>query len=80
MEIWDYIIKYRKTIELRRKFIEDLLADLMKSKPRNILHEELFNIVKDILIYIEAGDEEEHTIDQCMIGMRFLFRGYIVKT
>ena len=78
-EIWDYVIKCRKTIEFRRKFIEDLLADLMKSKPKNIQYEELFDIVEDILMYMEVGDEEEYTTNQHIIGMRSLFRDYIVK-
>jgi len=35
----------------------------MKSKPKNIQYEELFDMVEDILIYMEAGNKEEYTMN-----------------
>ena len=78
-EIWDHIIRYRKTRDFRRKFITKLLVELMKKKPTNIEYEELFDMVEDILIYLEDGDKNKYVTNQHMIGIRFLFRRYIVK-
>jgi len=36
IEIWEYIIKCRKTIPLRREFIKILLKELNSSCPNNI--------------------------------------------
>ena len=69
----------KKIRDFRRKFIAELLAELMKKKPTNVEYKELFDIVEDILIYLEDEDEDKYVINQYMIGMRFLFRGYIVK-
>ena len=51
----------------------------MKKKPTNVEYEELFDMVEDILIYLEDGDKDKYITNQYMIRMRLLFRGYIVK-
>ena len=54
-----HTIEYKKTREFGQKFTEEILAELIKNKPGDINHKELFNMIEDILIHLEAGDEEE---------------------
>ena len=37
-------------------------------------------MIEDILRYFDGEEEEEYKTNQYMIGMRYLFRGYVVKS
>ena len=52
----------------------------MKKRPNQCIYEDLFDMIEDILIYFDDEDEEEYTTNQHMVGMKYLFRGFIVKT
>ena len=58
----------------------DLLHDLINKRPNQCTYEDLFDMIEDILIYFNDEDEEEYTTNQHMVGMKYLFRGFIVKT
>ena len=47
----------------------------MKKKLVSIEHEELFDMIEDILIYLETGNEDECVTNEYKIGIRCLFRG-----
>ena len=79
-ETWDHVIRCDETKHFCQQFIIDLVNDLMKEKPEQCPYNDLFDLTEDILIYLENGEEEEYTTNQQMIGMRYLFRGFIVKT
>ena len=52
----------------------------MKNKPFQCGYEDLFRVIEDILIYSKQEEEEKYTTNQCFVGIRYLFRGFIVKT
>ena len=63
----------------RKKFIEELIEDLLKNKPAEVESEEKFNMGEDILVYLEKEDEDEYVTDQRMVGMSSLFRDFATK-
>ena len=78
-ETWDHVITCHFTKQYRKKFIEDLLAELLKKRSPLVEIEEIFDMLEDILVYLDKEDEEEYETNQHMIGMSNLFRGFIVK-
>ena len=64
------MIKYHKTIELRKKFIELLLINLLKQKPNDIDANEIIVFSEDILQYLEDEIEEEYETNQQLVGMK----------
>ena len=79
VEIQDHVIKYQKTREIRRTFIKELTAELIKVKPNDIEIDKILEFVEDILRYFEDNNEDEYKTNQVMIGMAKLFRRHIVK-
>ena len=67
------------TQALRKKFIEELLEDLLNNRPLLVEHNKTFNIMEDILDYLEKKCEEEYVANQHMLRMCYLFRGFAVK-
>ena len=51
----------------------------MKNKRDSVEYEEIFDMIEGILIYLAKGDKDECTTNQCLIGMRCLFRGHPLK-
>ena len=41
--------------------------------------DKITTFIKDILWYFEGEEEEEYEMNQPLIGMKDLFRGYIIK-
>ena len=78
-ETQDHVILCPSTKALRKEFIVDLLQELFKNRESTVTHEEIFDIIEDILVYLDKEDEENYTTNQHMIGMHQLFRGYMVK-
>ena len=52
----------------------------MKKRPEQHACEDLFDLIEDALAHLEDRDEEEYTTNQHVVGMRYLFRCFIVKT
>ena len=76
-ETWDHIIKCNKTIELRKKYIEKLLIEMLKNRDEVDINE-IMSFCEDILRYLENDVEEEYETNQYHVGMSELFRGYVV--
>ena len=55
------------------------MKELIKEKLEDMQVEVIFQMIKDILRYLENDDSEEYEINQEIIGMQNLFRGYVVK-
>jgi len=77
--MWDHIIKCEKTKDIRRKYIIDLATVLLKDKEDYVSSNEIFDMLEDIMVYLENGDSEEYKTTQHFIGMNAIFRGFIIK-
>ena len=75
-ETWDHIIKCNETIEIRKKFIEKLLIEMLKNRDEVDVNETI-PFCKDILQCLENDLEEECETNQCHVGMSELFRGRV---
>ena len=52
---------------------------MLKEKKEHISSNKIFNILEDIITYLENRDLEEYkTMQQC-VGMKDVFRGFVVK-
>ena len=78
VEMLDYVIKCNKIIELRRDFIQELVAESVKAKPIDISEDLIMLFVKDTLRYIENEEKEDYKTNKNLIGMMELFQGYVV--
>ena len=52
-------MRYPKTIELRKKFIEKLLLEMLKHR-ENIEVDTIMALCEDVLRHLENETEEEH--------------------
>ena len=78
-ETWDHVITCHHTKKYRKKFVEDLLAELIKEKSPLMETDEILDMIEDMLIYLDKDDEEDYETNQHLIGMSNLFRGFIIK-
>jgi hypothetical protein len=78
LETWDHVIRCSTTIEMRKEFIKNLLMALLKER-ENVPVNEIMAMGEDILCYLEEGPEDEYETNQHYIGMKDLFRGYVIK-
>ena len=62
-----------------KRFIEDMLKDVLANKLPGVQWKDIFNVIEDVLVYLEKGDEEDCTINQHMIRICYLFRKFPVK-
>ena len=76
---WDHetLCSYAK--EFRKKFIVALLKDLVTKKLLIVECKDIFDMIEDILVYLEKGNGEVCVTNQYMIGMHYLFRGFSAK-
>ena len=78
-ETWEHVILCEQTKNHRKPFVENALKELMKNRPPQTYRDVIIEIIKDIVVYLRKGDEEEYATNQHLIGMHYLFRGYPVK-
>ena len=64
---------------MRKDFIANLVKEIMQLKQNDILLDDIFTIIKDILIFLEGRDTEEYKTKQHIVGISNLFREYAVK-
>ena len=80
IETWDHVVWCSDTVRLRREFITELLLDLLAEKNDEVSIDNIMSFGEDIVRYLEyEEDEDEYETNQWLIGMKELFRGYIVK-
>ena len=53
--------------------------EMLAVNQKNVSVDEIFSIIKDILNFLENGDQDDYETNQHMVGMAELFRGDIVK-
>ena len=58
-EIWNYVVRCNKLKELRYKFIEYVIVNLIKHKLNDGDVSDTFDIIEDILMYLEEDNIEE---------------------
>ena len=63
---------------MRKDFVYKLVIELVKKKPEEVSVDIIMVFVEDILRYLENKEEEEYEINQYLVGMQELFRGYVV--
>ena len=73
------VIKCVKTIACRKDFITDLVKELLAVKQNKVSVNEIFDMLEDILNFMEDDDIDEYETNQHMVGMNELFRGHAVK-
>ena len=78
VKTWDHVIKCCKTKTLRREFIQELVIELVKVKPSDVSIDLIMSFIENILWYLENEEEEEYETNQSLIGMKELFRGYVM--
>jgi len=64
---------------MRKPFLIELAKELKAVEPENIDIKEIFSLIKDILQFFKNNEIDEYEINQEMLEMNKLFRGYIVK-
>ena len=60
IEIWENVIKYTDTKKMRKEFMTELLKEIIENKDREVEIEEIFEIIEDILRYLDGKEEEEY--------------------
>ena len=71
-ETWDYVMLCPCIKLFRKKFIEGLLKDLLKNRLPVVEYKEIFDMMEDILVCLEKGNEDECTTNQHMIDLEDL--------
>jgi len=61
-ETWDHVIRYKETKNLRWKFVKELAIEIIKAKPSNVYVNDIFNMIEDILWYLENDNSDEYGI------------------
>ena len=79
IETWENIVKCKETKYLRKEYIKDLMKEIVKEVPKDISINEIFEMIEDILRYLENDESGEYETNQGIIGLQYLFRAYIVK-
>jgi hypothetical protein len=77
VETWDHVIRCAKTLAMRKEFIEKLLLAMLKDRD-DVSVNEIMAMCEDIVCYMEAGSEEDYETNQHYVGMKELFRGYVI--
>jgi len=60
-EMWDHVIKCRAVRHMQRQFIKNLVKELLKVNKRKVDEEIVLDMIEDIVVYFDNGDEEEYT-------------------
>ena len=52
---------------------------MFKEKKKQRDRVEILDMIEDIMVFLEEGDEDEYETSQQYIGMKDLFKGFVVK-
>ena len=63
---------------MRKEFVHELVIELVKNKLEEVSMDVIILFVEDILWYLENKEEEEYEINQYLVRVQELFRGYVV--
>ena len=59
VEMCDYAVCSEKTKDFRKQLVADLLKDLIAARTDEVIHNDLFDIIEDILISLKEDNKEE---------------------
>ena len=79
VETRDHAINCREVKSLQREFVKKTAEDLFRLNAQNIEEETILNMLEDIVIFFEDGEEDKHEASQQYAGIREIFYGFIVK-
>jgi len=79
VETWEHIVTCQKTAQMRKEFITNLAKEMIHVDQNDVPLDDIFAMMEDILIFLEGGDTEDYETNQQMVGMTYLFRGYVIK-
>ena len=79
IETWEHVVQCRENSRGRKAFAKDLVEKLMKKKPKEVKEEVVMSFVEDIMKYVRNEEEGEYKTNQQYVGMKELFRGYVVR-
>ena len=54
---------------MRKEFITELLKEMFQNKDREVDVNKIFEMIKDILRYLEEEDDEEYETNQAIMGI-----------
>ena len=77
-ESWEHVVQCKETKSLRREFVKKLLIDMLKERPEEVDRMEIFDMIEDILKYLDE-EEEDFDTTQEFIGFKHLFRGIVMR-
>ena len=69
METWEHVIKCRETTSLRKDFVTNLLKEMIENQGREVGINEIFEMIEDILRYLENEEDKEYERNQALIGI-----------
>ena len=75
----EHAVKCWKVRSLQHEFRKKIAQDLFCINGHRVHEEIILNILEDILIFFDSGEEEEFETSQQYIGIREIFIGFIVK-
>ena len=52
----------KETKSLRREFVKNLLIDMLKERPEEVDRMDIFDMIEDILKYLDEEEEEDFDI------------------
>ena len=68
IEMWEHVIKYTETMKIRKEFVTELLKEMFENKDREVDVNEIFEMIEDILRYLEE-EEGEYKTNQAIMGI-----------
>ena len=71
--------KMSKDYTVQKRIYNKSYKKMIQVNQNEVLLDEIFTMIEDILIFMEGVDKEEYETNQYMVGMTNLFREYSVK-
>ena len=79
IETWEHVLQCNENKKGRPVFVKDLMETLIKNKSKEVNEDEIMSFVEDIMKYARNEQEGDYKSNQQYVGMKELFRGYVVK-
>ena len=78
-ESWEYVVQCKEIRHLRKDFVKNLLIEMLKERPKEVDRIDIFDIIEDILKYLDEDEEGDFETSQEFIGFKYLFRGIVMR-
>ena len=79
IETWEHVLQCNENKKGRPAFVKDLMETLIKNKSKEVNEDEIMSFVEDIMKYARNEQEGDYKSNQQYVGMKEIFRGYVVK-